>query len=254
VLNIILYRRWRSYVYIFGLNISSLAGAHYFLIIDWLGGKIKYRNYSCLLLKGVLLCIIERSMVNTLFKGMLHMSKAKILLCTALLFPLSHFAYAADPAKLTDQQGLITFTGELTDETCEISGNKNFTVILPKLSTSTLKASGSEAGSKEFMISVKNCSSGLKNIAVHFEAVGGSDKDSVTGNLKNSVVGTNNVASNVQVRLYQEQKQIRLGETAKPVALVNSAANMSFASGYYATGPATSGLIEAKAIYTIAYP
>lgn len=182
------------------------------------------------------------------------MSKAKILLCTTLLFPLSHFAHAADPTKLSDQQGLITFTGELTDETCEIDGAKNFTVLLPKLSTSTLKVSGAEAGSKEFIIAVKNCSSGLKNIAVHFEAVGGSDKDSVTGNLKNSVVSTNNGASNVQVRLYQEQKQIRLGETSSPVALVNSAAKMSFAGGYYATGVATAGLIEAKAIYTIAYP
>ncbi|SEQ76927.1 major type 1 subunit fimbrin (pilin) [Rosenbergiella nectarea] len=182
------------------------------------------------------------------------MSKYKVLLCTALLFPLSQLAHAADPTKLTDQQGIITFTGALTGETCEIVGDRNFNVLLPKLSISTLKESGSEAGSKEFIISVKNCSSTLKNIGVHFEAVGGSDKDSVTGNLKNSLAGATNAASNVQVRLYQEQKQIRLGDTSTAVALVNNAADMRFAGGYYSTGQATAGLIEAKAIYTIAYP
>ena len=182
------------------------------------------------------------------------MSKAKILLCTALLFPFSYLANAADPTKLTDQQGLITFTGSLTGETCEIVGDRNFSVLLPKLSINSLKDAGAEAGSKDFKISVINCSSSLKNIAVHFEAVGGSDKDTVTGNLKNTLVDANTAASNVQVRLYKDQEQIRLGDTSKPVALVNSAADMSFAGGYYSTGQATAGLIEAKAIYTIAYP
>lgn len=185
---------------------------------------------------------------------MLYMSKAKVLLCSALLLPISHLACAADPDKLTDQQGIITFTGSLTGETCEIVGDKNFTVSLPKLSTNALKAAGSEAGSKEFKISVKNCSSTLKNIAVHFEAVGGSDRDNVTGNLKNSLTDSNTAASNVQVRLYKDQEQIRLGDTSKSIALVNSAAEMGFAGGYYATGQATAGQIEAKAIYTIAYP
>lgn len=182
------------------------------------------------------------------------MSKFKVLLCTVLLFPLSHIANAADPTKLADQQGIITFTGALTGETCEIVGDKNFNVLLPKLSTNTLKESGSEAGSKEFTISVRNCSSTLKNIGVHFEAVGGSMKDSVTGNLKNSLAGSSTAASNVQVRLYQDHEQIRFGDTSKSVALVNNAAKMNFAGGYYSTGQATAGLIEVKAIYTIAYP
>ncbi len=182
------------------------------------------------------------------------MSKYKVLLCTALLFPFASLTHAADPANLSDQQGLITFIGELTDETCEIAGEKSFNVMLPKLSTSTFKQAGIEAGSREFQISVKNCSSTLKNVAVHFEAVGGSDKDGITGNLKNSLTGVNTAAKNIQVRLYQEKKQIRLGETSTAVPLVDNAATMTFAGGYYSTGQATAGNVQAKAIYTIAYP
>jgi len=182
------------------------------------------------------------------------MSKVKALLCTALLFSVSPLTYSADPSNLSDQQGLITFTGSLTAETCEIVGKRNMDVVLPKLSTRALNVAGAEAGSKEFIISVKNCSSTLRNIATHFEAVGGSDKDTVTGNLKNNLQGSTNAASNVQIRLYSGQKQIRLGETSESFPLVGNAADMRFAGGYYATGAATAGAVEAKAIYTIAYP
>lgn len=178
------------------------------------------------------------------------MSKVKVLLCSALLFSVSPMSYSADPNNLSEQQGLITFTGALTSETCEIDGIKNITVELPKLSVDTFKVAGTEAGSRDFTISVKNCSATLKSIAAHFEAVGGSEKDTVTGNLKNTLQG----GANIQVRLYKGQKQVKVGETSELFPLVGNAAKMTFAGGYYSTGAATAGAVEAKAIYTIAYP
>lgn len=181
------------------------------------------------------------------------MSKAKVLLCTALMLSVTGSVYAADPANLSDQQGVITFNGSLTGDTCDIDGEKSFTVYLPQLSTQALKSAGTEAGSKPFKIAVKNCSASLKNITAHFEAVGGSAKDMITGNLTNTSTAST-AAKNVQVRIYQDDKQLALGDTGTAVALVNQAAVMSFAGGYYSTGAATAGQVEAKAIYTLAYP
>lgn len=57
----------------------------------------------------------------------------------------------------------IYFTGKYVDETCEIvinNGSNEETVTLPTISALSLKGDGSEAGSKPFDISLKECPTG----------------------------------------------------------------------------------------------
>nr|WP_231584954.1 fimbrial protein [Bordetella pseudohinzii] len=87
------------------------------------------------------------------------------------------------PAHAVD--GTITINGEITDQTCKINGNvppAHIHVLLPKISTSALKAKGDTAGATPFLIRLTECPDALNgNIKAYFEP--GSTTDYATGNL-----------------------------------------------------------------------
>lgn len=102
--------------------------------------------------------------------------------------------------------GKITFSGNIRDSTCEISGgnvdgtiaenNPNFTVSLPPVGTLAFKTPGDKAGDTAFFIKLKgaNCAIG-DGYAIKFEKISSSDFiDSKTGYLKNmNTTGAKNI-------------------------------------------------------------
>ena len=94
---------------------------------------------------------------------------------------------AAMPAVSQAADGTITFTGQITSQTCTISGNgagKNLTVTLPTVSTSALATAGTTAGRTPFNIALSNCTPNSGNVSTYFEP--GATVDTATGQLVNA--------------------------------------------------------------------
>lgn len=166
---------------------------------------------------------------------------------------------------VTANDGTITFTGSITDTTCEISGGDesnpsqgaNFTVALPPVSASALASSGKFAGDTRFFINLsgQNCANN-KIANVVFERAQSTNIDSETGYLKNH--GRAGAASNVQVRLLKKDKaplDLNLpNKDHQPVTIKGNVARFEY-WGQYASvnGPASSGTVETDVIYSITY-
>ncbi|SOY67279.1 F17 fimbrial protein (plasmid) [Cupriavidus taiwanensis] len=163
----------------------------------------------------------------------------------------AQFAHAAD--------GTITFNGSITAQTCKIngngSGNHDFTVLLPTVSTSTLKQAGDVAGQTPFNIALTECTPDTGNVHTFFEA--GPTTDASTGNL----ILDANGATNVQIRLLNggtantpiKAGYTNLAQNSNAVALVNGAATLWYYAQYYATGQASAGSANSSVMYSIAY-
>lgn len=91
--------------------------------------------------------------------------------------------------------GTITFNGELTASTCDVSVDgqgADATVVLPTVGTSQLTSANQVAGNTGFSMALSNCTGTLKTVSAFFEA--GPSVDVVTGHLKN-VSGTAGLVS-----------------------------------------------------------
>lgn len=182
------------------------------------------------------------------------MHNIKLTLCAMALAAASTSALAAT-------QGTVTFNGQLTADTCEISPeSENRVVPLPPVAIATLNGPGIEAGTTGFELNVVNCPSDITQVAAHFEAIGSSGADTATGNLTNASTDAN-PATNVQVRLFDaDGNHLPVGSTGPGVDIVrptptsNGTATMYYAGGYYSTAATTAGPVYAQVRYTLAYP
>lgn len=165
-------------------------------------------------------------------------------------------AAAALPAVSHAADGTITINGKIGTQTCTIdgngTGNKDFTVALPKVSTSALASGGMTAGRTPFKIGLKNCSPATGNVYTHFEP--GTTVNSTTGQLFNAA-GT---AKNVEIGLLNgDTSNIAVGkadENSKIVALTNGAADLPYYAQYVATGGAAGqGTVNTSVMYSIMY-
>jgi major type 1 subunit fimbrin (pilin) len=181
----------------------------------------------------------------------------KTLLSAALVAVMGVVAFAPQNAKASD--GTITFNGNITGQTCTISGNgggPNFTVLLPTVSTTSLKAAGLVAGATPFPIALSNCSPASGNVSTYFEA--GSTIDLVTGNLLN-VTGS---ATNVEVGLLnaKDSSAISLGKAqasqnslSVPIS-ASGTATLNYIAQYVATnGASTVGTVATTVTYSMSY-
>ncbi|MGE4802234.1 fimbrial protein [Yersinia hibernica] len=182
------------------------------------------------------------------------MRKVNLAVCALALAVSSTTAFAAT-------NGTVTFNGKLINETCQIApGTENVVVDLPTLSIKSLAATGQEAGSTNFTISVIDCPKTVTKVAAHFEAINSDGVNSTTGNLTNSAV--TDAATQAEVRLYNlsNNSQIRVGDTGEDFAVIHGAdenelgtTTLSYAGGYYATAATTPGVVTAKVQYVLAY-
>jgi len=153
--------------------------------------------------------------------------------------------------------GMITFNGMITAQTCTINGNgtgsKDFAVTLPTVSASTLATSGQTAGRTPFNIALSGCTPDSGNVHTYFEP--GPTTDATTGNL---IVDTGG-ATNVQIGLLNADfTPIKAGfadasQNSHSVSISSGSATLPYYAQYVATGGATAGAANSSVMYTIAY-
>jgi len=157
------------------------------------------------------------------------------------------------------QSGNITFNGEVTSVTCEVSFNgvvgNDATVTLPTVAASSLPQ-GASAGRTPVQVHVGGndpiCSSGAVTIALNPDH----DAQLLDGRLMNQALAA--PGTNVVVGLRDAQDQpidLSAGWLA-PVAGTNAAGtDITFHAEYYAQGgDAVPGMFQAPVQYTLIYP
>ncbi|KAA5938875.1 fimbrial protein [Pantoea sp. Bo_2] len=133
--------------------------------------------------------------------------------------------------------GEVKFTGEITDVSCDVStASKSQTVDLGKWAKSYFE-SRTETTETPFTISVKDCPSSVKTVAVLFDG----DKDSGDPTLLKVADGG---ATGVGIKLYEADRStpISIGSISKAVKVVEAAdggsADLNFFADYKSDGAA----------------
>lgn len=162
--------------------------------------------------------------------------------------------------------GTITFTGNITADTCTVKGGNpgsptaaSFTVTLPNVDAPSLGAANQIAGTTPFQIVIggpgqTGCTNG-KTVRANWEA--GPTIDAVTGALKNTAASS--PASNVQIALFSQGGTIinlagLYNDPSNPSAVIASnAATLNYQAAYKATGAATAGAVASQVNYSVTY-
>lgn len=199
----------------------------------------------------------------------------KSILTAAVVFALSaaSSAYAGNT---------ITFLGEITDSTCDVSvEGGSSTITLPSVSKSLLSATNSTAGRVSFALLAENCTlgNGKSKVAAYFNGEGavGADAgnvDSATGYLNNLAEDPNpgndpdvttdyqDIATNVQLRLIDgtNNSVIKAGfadqvDDAGYVTVDSSNnARLPYSVEYISVaGSATPGPVKGMVVYDLMY-
>ena len=165
-------------------------------------------------------------------------------------------ALLASNAQAAD--GTITINGEVTAQTCQISGNgqgADFTVTLPTVSAAQLNKAGVTAGRTPFQIALTNYTPNSGNVGVYFEP--GTNVNTMTGRLINLA---SSGAKNIEIGLLNDDTSaINLGSAAqsvqnvKFVPLTDGAATLNYFAEYAATDAATAGGVTTQSLYSIVY-
>lgn len=182
------------------------------------------------------------------------------LVSTALLASLmSVGAYAAST-------GTITFTGELTDTTCEVDINgqgSDANIILPTVGVNELVQAGDITGRTSFNMNLSNCVIGADNaknkVATYFQP--GSTVDLSTGRLINQSPSTA-TATNVELQLLDPSNSYavinigntdQIANTAFTEIKADGTAFLPYAVEYYAIGQTTPGPVTSSVVYNLMY-
>lgn len=179
------------------------------------------------------------------------MKKLAIIVALATVFSSVNLAQAAST-------GTITFNGELTASTCDVSidgQGADAMVVLPTVGINQLTSATQVAGSTGFNMALSNCAGTLKTVSAFFEA--GSSVDVVTGHLKN-VSGT---AGQVSLELLDGSNAftpIKAGNSNQTtsttyVDAATGSASLPYAVQYYADGATTAGTVVSNVVYSIQY-
>ncbi|MDQ6569112.1 MAG: fimbrial protein [Haemophilus parahaemolyticus] len=165
--------------------------------------------------------------------------------------------------------GTVTFDGKIVDQTCTVAtaANKDQTVKLPTVQSSSLATPNSKAGETPFTISLSGCktkaTSGISKVKAFF-LPNATNVDENTHNLIN--IEKNSPATHVQVQLLNKDlTEIKVGEnitaqnvngtdiddTGKADGAVT--AELKYFARYYATGTVTAGKVTSKVEYNIVY-
>lgn len=175
-------------------------------------------------------------------------------IAAAAMAMVSSSAFAAD--------GTITFTGQIEDMTCTVTGGagtdggaQDFTVALPTVQKTALSAAGQRAGDTPFSVIIggageTGCTDG-KTAKLWFELGQSAQIDQASGRLNN--LGT---ATEVQVNLLNsEGLDINLATNSNPSTQViaGNTATLNYIAQYYATGAAEAGTVDTNVVYSVAY-
>lgn len=161
--------------------------------------------------------------------------------------------------------GTITFNGELTDTTCDVSldgQGADATYTLPTAPVSDLDVAGKTSSRTFFKMDLTKCSVGTANgkskVAAFFQA--GSTVDASTGRLKNT---TTTGATLVDLQLLDASNDfapINVGSaeqvtknTFVDINTTDGTATLPYAVEYYANGKTTAGVVTSSVVYNLQY-
>lgn len=170
---------------------------------------------------------------------------------TALLIAMTAFPVISFAASMNT----ITFKGQVSDQTCQVSVNGNSgspVVVLPTVPASALALTGATTGETPFTITVSDCTAPAADLNIKTTFLGANVN--VGGNLGNT--GT---AQNVAIQLLNGAGGTPItlsGMTSVPglvLATGATSASHEFAAQYIATGTAVSGTVSASAQYALDY-
>ncbi|HEN3314014.1 TPA: fimbrial protein [Yersinia enterocolitica] len=167
-------------------------------------------------------------------------------------------AFAGVNAAQAASTGTITFNGELTVSTCDVSVDgqgTDATVVLPTVGTSQLTAANQVAGNTGFNMALSNCAGTLKTVSAFFEA--GPSVDVVTGHLKN-VSGTAGLVSLELLDASNAMTPIKAGNSNQTTSTTyidasTGSASLPYVVQYYADGATTAGTVISNVVYSIQY-
>ncbi|MCS2169597.1 type 1 fimbrial protein [Scandinavium sp. TWS1a] len=183
----------------------------------------------------------------------------------ALLTTASAILLGASVSADAASTGTITFNGELTDSTCEVTVDgqgADATVTLPTVSINELTSSGQVTGRTAFNLQLSDCvvgtSGGQSKVSAFFQT--GATVDQNSGRLLNTATtgatlvdlqlldGSNsdsviNVGSTDQV---SDMTYVDIDQTA-------GTATLPYAVEYYANGQTTPGVVASSVVYNLQY-
>ncbi|MCS3429668.1 fimbrial protein [Klebsiella sp. BIGb0407] len=180
------------------------------------------------------------------------MKKLALVVSLAAVFGSVNLAQAAGT-------GTITFNGELTASTCDVTidgQGADATVVLPTQSTSLLDAATKTAGETGFVMALNNCTGTLQTASAFFDS--GSSVEAVTGRLKNISGSATNVSlqlidgSSPSRAVIQAGNQNQTSGTSY-VDVSSGSANLPYAVRYYAEGVTGPGTVVSNVVYSIQY-
>lgn len=163
---------------------------------------------------------------------------------------ISNYAYSSD--------GVVQFTGSLTEESCDLSVNGNGTsegtVIIPAVKLTELTGPGN-AEKTAFSIGMRNCAAG-NYIRPHFES-----DNSMKGYLENTTSPENGGADNILLAIYNEEgTRLEIGSYISddkiPFKPVAGNEEVVFNYSVALTGSdasATTGRVTSALVYSIEY-
>lgn len=169
-----------------------------------------------------------------------HIFKRALLVSSLLL---TSQAFAANG------NGIVHFTGEIIDSTCEVStGTKDQTVDLGKVNKSTFTDVGSTASVQAFQIDLVNCPQTYKKANARFD--GTEDGDGYlklnNGGATGVAIAIYNRADNTLLKLYNQSKTADIS--------AEGTASLPFMARYISTSSTvTAGLANADSEFTISY-
>ncbi|MEI9484208.1 fimbrial protein [Enterobacter cancerogenus] len=169
-----------------------------------------------------------------------HIFKRALLVSSLLL---TSQAFAANG------NGIVHFTGEIIDSTCEVStGTKDQTVDLGKVNKSTFTDVGSTASVQAFQIDLVNCPQTYKKANARFD--GTEDGDGYlklnNGGATGVAIAIYNRADNSLLKLYNQSKTADIS--------AEGTASLPFMARYISTSSTvTAGLANADSEFTISY-
>lgn len=189
--------------------------------------------------------------------------KMKLVSAALLASLMSAGAYA-------ESTGTITFTGELTDTTCEVDINgqgKDANIILPTVGINELVKAGDITGRTSFNMNLTKCTigaaanltNGKNTVATYFQP--GSTVDLSTGRLLNQSPSTA-TAQNVELQLLDPSNNYapinvgntdQMANTAFTDIKADGTAFLPYAVEYYATGQTTPGPVTSSVVYNLMY-
>jgi len=152
------------------------------------------------------------------------------------------------------KDGDINFTGEITDNACQLAaGSDAIQVNLGKVSRTALPSTGSTAAATKFTIQLENCPAAVTTATVKFDGVSYEGNNSV---LQLTNPNTSGVATGVGIQI-QDVKglTVPLYTASSPYTLQETVVNnLDFTARYIAmSDTVTVGLANSTATFTINY-